>query len=261
MIDYKETKKTASKKKTLSKINLAIRLSIWLCLGISGGLITLCAVAYVVNSELFNLQDIEIKGTVHVDKNEVLTLLDLDEGGNIFSWDMDGAKQRLLAHPWIKDISISRRLVPAGVSVRITEHKPTATLVLKDKPYYISEEGLVFASATEDRYGLMIQAGDYEPANGEEALNDILKSAISAVSVVEAKGLKVKDLVIEAGGVMNIRLALGVTLVILGEMTPRKVNMALRTLREVKPATGAIMDLTCEDKIVLRNRGQYGSEG
>lgn len=261
MIDYKETKKTASKKKTLSKINLAIRFSIWLCLGISGALITLCAVAYVVNSSLFHLKDIEVKGNAHVDKNEVLRLLDLDEGQNIFSWDMDAAKQRLLGHPWIKDINISRSFIPAGLKVRIAEHKPTATLVLKDKPYYISEEGVVFASASEDRYGLMIQASDYEPANGEEDLNRILKSAISAVSVVEAKGLKVKDLVIEAGGVMDIRLALGITLVILGEMTPRKVDMALRTLREMKPTAGTIMDLTCEDKIVLRNRGQYGSEG
>lgn len=261
MIDYKETKKIASKKKTLSKINLAIRLSIWLCLGISGALIMLCAVAYVVNAEVFHLKNIEVKGNVHVDKNEVLALLDLDQGDNVFSWDMDAAQQRLLKQPWIKDVSISRSLIPASVSVRITEHRPTATLILKDKPYYISEEGHVFASASDDRYGLMIQASDYEPANGQEDFDSVLKLAIQAVSVVETKGLKVKDLVIEAGGVMNIRLTSGITLVILGEMTPRKVDMAMRTIREIKPAIGTVMDLTCEDKIVLRNRGQYGSEG
>jgi len=71
----------------------------------------------------------------------------------------------------------------------------------------------------------------------------------------------VKDIVIEAGGVMDIRLASGITLVILGEMTPRKVDMAMRTIREIKPAIGTVMDLTCKDKIVLRNRGQYGSQG
>jgi hypothetical protein len=86
----------------------------------------------------------------------------------------------------------------------------------------------VFASATEETYGLMIQAADYEPANGDEDLNDILKSAMNAVAIVESRKLKVKDLVIEAGGVMNIRLAMGITLVILGEMTPRKVDLALR---------------------------------
>jgi len=71
--------------------------------------------------------------------------------------------------------------------------------------------------------------------------------------------VKVKDLVIETGGMMNIRLDRGITLVILGEMTSEKVDMALKTIREIKPECGTIMDLTCEDKIVLRNRGYHGS--
>lgn len=261
MIDYKETRKTASKKKTLGKINLAIRFSIWLCLGISCALILLCAVAYMVNSELFHLKSVAVKGNVHVDKNEVLTLLDLERGDNIFSWDMDAARTRLLANHWIKDASISRRFVPASVTVRVVEHRPTATLFLKDKPYYVSEEGKVFAAATENAYGIMIQASDYQPANGSEDLDLILASALKAVSVVQSRGLKVKDLVIEAGGVMDIRLAMGITLVILGEMTPRKVDLALRAIREIRPVAGTVMDLTCENKIVVRNRGHYGSQG
>ncbi|HNU75495.1 MAG: cell division protein FtsQ [Deltaproteobacteria bacterium ADurb.BinA179] len=261
MNDYKETKKIASKKKTLSKINLAIRVSIWLCLGISGALIVFCGTAYVVNSKLFEVQDIEIKGNAHMDRDEVLAMLNLEEGDNILGWDMDAARLRLLTHPWIKDVGISRSFIPAGVGVRIVEHRPTATLMLKDKPYLISEDGVIFASAPEDHFGLMIQAREYEPLHGEEDLNGVLKSAMRAVSIVEAKGLKVRDLVIEAGGVMNIRLDKGITLVILGEMTPMKVDMALKAMREIKPVYGTVMDLTCEDKIVLRNRGGYGSEG
>ena len=104
-----------------------------------------------------------------------------------------------LANHWIKDASISRRFVPASVTVRVVEHRPTATLFLKDKPYYVSEEGKVFAAATENAYGIMIQASDYQPANGSEDLDLILASALKAVSVVQSRGLKVKDLVIEAG--------------------------------------------------------------
>jgi cell division protein FtsQ len=262
LIDYKATtRRTASKKKTMSKINLALRFSIWLCLGISGTLIMLCAAAYVVNSELFHLKTVEIRGNAHVDRNEVLNLLDLEKGDNLFSWDMEAAKTRLLSNPWIKGVSISRSFIPASVAVRIVEHRPTATLFLKDKPYYVSEEGTVFASANENAYGIMIQAADYQPANGSEDLGMVLKSAMTAVSVVESRGLKVKDLIIEAGGVMDIRLALGYTLVILGEMTPRKVDLAIRAIRELRPVEGTVMDLTCENKIVLRNRGQYGSQG
>jgi cell division septal protein FtsQ len=257
--DYKPTKKTASKKKTISKINLALRISIWLSLVTSCSLILFCGVAYITNSHIFQVRNIEIKGGSHVEENEVLNLLDLEVGDNILGWDMDAARQRLLKHPWVKDISISRNFVPASLTVRIQENKPTATLVLKDKPYLVSEEGLVFASATEDHFGLMIQASDYEPVSTDNDLNDILKEAIKAVTVVEAKGLKVKDLIIESGGMMNIRLDTGVTLVILGEMTSIKVDMALKTLKEIKPECGTIMDLTCEDKIVLRNRGYHGS--
>ncbi|MBN2298857.1 MAG: FtsQ-type POTRA domain-containing protein [Deltaproteobacteria bacterium] len=257
--DYKRTIKTASKKKTISKINLAIRVSIWLSLGISCTLMLFCGAAYISNSKVFQVKSIEIKGNGHIEENEVLTLLDIEEGINILGWDMDAARKRLLKHPWVKDISISRSFVPAAVNVRIDEHKPTATLVLKDRPYLISEEGHVFASAPQDNYGLLIQACDYEPLGTGEDLNDILKDAINAVTVVEAKGLKVKDLIIESGGMMNIRLDRGITLVILGEMTSDKVDMALKTLKEIKPECGTIMDLTCEDKIVLRNRGYHGS--
>ena len=218
-----------------------------------------CGLAYISNSKVFQVKTIGIKGNGHIEENEVLTLLDIEEGINIFGWDMDAARKRLLKHPWVKDISISRSFVPASVNVRIAEHKPTATLVLKDRPYLVSEEGHVFSSAPQDNYGLMIQASDYEPSGTGEDLNDILKDAINAVTVVEAKGLRVKDLIIESGGMMNIRLDRGITLVILGEMTPVKVDMALKTLKEIKPECGTIMDLTCEDKIVLRNRGYHGS--
>ncbi len=163
MIDYKETRRTASKKKKLSNIILAIRLSIWLCLGISGTLIGLCAVAYVVNSEVFHVKSVEIKGNVRVDRKEILTLVDLDKGDNIFGWDMEAARHRLLGNPWIRDIRISRSFIPAGVSIGITEHRPTATLAMKDKRYYISEEGAIFAPASDRPCGIMINADNYTP--------------------------------------------------------------------------------------------------
>ncbi|MGC9325025.1 MAG: cell division protein FtsQ/DivIB [Desulfomonilia bacterium] len=260
--DYKQRVKTPSKKKTLSQINLALRVVIWLCLGISGALITFCAIAYISNSEVFLVKEIAIKGNTHVEKNEVLTLLDLDEGDNILSWDMNAARKRLQKHPWIKDITLSRSFVPASLSVCIQEHKPTATLILKDKPYLISEDGQVFISAPdEENFGLIIQASEFDSPSAGEELHDILKDSMSSVSMVEAKGLAVKDLVIESGGLVNIRLQGGITLVIFGEMTPVKIDMALKTIREMKPAAGTIMDLTCDDKIVLRNRGVHGSEG
>lgn len=58
-----------------------------------------CGTAYVVNSKLFEVQDIEIKGNAHMDRDEVLAMLNLEEGDNILGWDMDAARLRLLTHP------------------------------------------------------------------------------------------------------------------------------------------------------------------
>ena len=218
-----------------------------------------CAVTYISNSDVFMIRHIEIKGSAHVDEDEVIRLIDVEQGGNILSWDIDAARQRLLRHPWIKDISISRSFIPTSVTICIQEHTPTATLILKDKPYLISEEGIVFSSSPEDSYGIMIQAGDYDQGITGKELHDILQDAIGAVKIVESKGLKVKDLIIESGGRMDIRLDRGVSLMVLGEMTQIKVDLALRTINEINPASGTIMDLTCEDKIILRNRGYHGS--
>ena len=259
--DFKERVRTSSKKKTISQINSALRVAMWACLGISGALITLCAIAYVSNSEVFHIKRIDITGNVQVKRDEVLPLLDIEQGDNILCWNMNKARKRLLKHPWIQDLTISRSFVPASVMVSIKEHKPMATLFLKDRPYLISEEGLVFASSTGTYYGLLVNARDFTRQDMEQGLDQILKSAVRAASLVQSKGLDVRDLAIEPGGLVDIRLKSGITLTIFGEMASIKVDMVKKTITELNPPEGTIMDLRCDDKVVLRNRGIHGSQG
>ncbi len=259
--DLRQRFRTPSKKKALSQINTVLRLSMWLCLGISGLLITVCAAAYIANSAVFNVRQIDIRGISHVKADEVLTLLDIEQGDNILSWGMNDAYRRLQKHPWIKDLSISRNFVPASIEVVVEEHRPAATLFLKDRPYLISEEGLVFISSPATYYGLMIRAKDFSRQDMKEGLDRVLSGAIAAAKLVQARGLALNDLVIEPGGLVHIRLTNGITLTVFGEMTPVKVDRAMKTMAKLKPSEGTVMDLRCDDKIVLRNRGAHGSEG
>jgi cell division septal protein FtsQ len=259
--DFKERVRVPSKKKTISQINSILRVAMWVCLGISGALITICAIAYMSNSALFHIKRIDITGNVNVKRDEVLTLLDIDQGDNILSWKMNEARMRLQKHQWIKDITISRSFVPASVKVSIVEHKPIATLFLKDRPYLISEEGLVFASSSGVFYGLKINASDYTRDDMKQGLDQVLKSAVQAANLVRSKGLDVQDAAIEPGGLVDIKLKNGIILTIFGDITPIKVDMAKKTLKELNPPEGTVMDLRCDDKVVLRNRGSYGSKG
>jgi len=259
--DFKERVKTPSKKKTISQINSVLRLAMWVCLGISGLLITVCAAAYISNSAVFHVKHIDINGNSHVKPDEVLTLLDIEQGDNILSWNMNKARKRLQNHPWIKEISISRSFVPASVEVTIAEHKPVATLFLKDRPYLISEEGLVFASSPDNNFGLTINARDYTRQDMKQGLDQALSNAIEGTKLAQSKGLQVRDALIEPGGLVDLRLKNGITLTTFGQMTPVKVDMAIKAMAELKPPEGTIMDLRCDDKIVLRNRGVHGSQG
>jgi cell division septal protein FtsQ len=259
--DFKERVKIPSKKKTIYQINSVLRLAMWTCLLISGLLISVCAVAYISNSALFHVKHIDIKGNVHIKSDEVLTLLDIEQGDNILSWDMNKARTRLQNHPWIKDVSISRSFVPASVEVSIIEHKPKATLFLKDRPYLISEEGLAFVSSPDVYYGLLISARDYTHQDMKQGLDQVLNSAIEAAALVRSKGLQLSDVLIEPGGLVDLKLKNGITLTIFGRITPVKVDMAIKTIAKLNPPEGTVMDLRCDDKVVLRNRGVHGSQG
>lgn len=257
--DFKTKVRSSSKKKRISHINNVLRLGIWLCLAISSTLIVLFAIAYISSSDVFLTKQIEIKGCNHVEIDEILPLLDLEEGDNILSWDITNARQRMLGNPWVKDVSISRSFIPSSVEIQINEHFPAATLEFNDKRYLISKNGKVFAPAPEQTLGFIIQAPDYSPTDARQELNDILKKAIDAVKIIETKGLATEHVTIGSGGRMKILLQNGISLVFLGELTPVKIHMALRTLNEIKPQQGTTMYLTCEDKIILRARGSHGS--
>lgn len=259
--DYKERVRVPSKKRTISQINVILRTGIWMCLGLSGALIIICAVAYMSNSALFHLKRVEVTGNVNVKKDEVLTLLDIELGDNILSWNMNAARMRLQKHQWIKDITISRSFIPASLKVSIVEHKPIATLFLKDRPYLISEEGLVFASSPGVFYGLKVNATDYTREDMIQGLGQIVQGAVRAADLIRSQGLEVQDAFIEQGGLVDLRLKKNVMLTIFGDITPVKITMVKKTLKELNPPEGTVMDLRCDDKVVLRNRGIYGSKG
>jgi hypothetical protein len=259
--DYKERVRIPSKKRTISQINAVLRVAMWMSLGISASLILICAVAYMSNSALFHLKRVDVTGNVNVKKDEVLTLLDIELGDNILSWNMNAARMRLQKHQWIKDITISRSFIPASLKVSIVELRPIATLFLKDRPYFISEEGLVFASSPGPVYGLKVIATDHTRADMNQGLGQVIQGAVRAAALIRSQGLEVQDAFIEQGGLVDLRLKNNVMLTIFGDITPVKIIMAKRTLKELNPPEGTVMDLRCDDKVVLRNRGMYGSKG
>ncbi len=86
---------------------------------------------HVMNSPRFAVTAIDVAGN---DRRTAATLIGesgLTLGANIFSADLDGARARILADPWVMEASLVRQL-PATIRVRVSERKAAALVALGD---------------------------------------------------------------------------------------------------------------------------------
>ena len=257
--DYKTKPRIKSVKKRVSNINNALRVSIWLSLVISSALVLFCAAAYISSSQIFHVKNIVIKGCSQVPLDEILALLDIEKGDNILACDIDNARQRIQEHPWVRDVGITRRYMPASIEVVIREQVPAVAVFLDNKGYVVNSEGRIFASMPRNYRGRTMRAVGYMPK--EKEMQAILQSGVSAIGLLESKGFKVNDIQIEDGGRMTFRLSTGISLASLGPISARRLETALFVIKERRPLPGTVMDLSCDDKEVLSNPTQGGPHG
>ena len=99
--------------------------------------------------------------------------------------------------------------------------------------------------------GLIIRSVGYVPGMNE--MGDILKACMTANRLLASKMLTVQSIEIESCKRMTMRLKTGISMTTLGEITPAKLDTALYVMQELRPPPGTVLDLSCEDKIVLHN--------
>lgn len=249
--DYHKSFRVKSSKKKVWRINTILRTFIWGSLGLSCAILIFCAVAYISSSNVFNIKNITVKGCSYVKPDEIMALLDVEKGDNIFSADLASARTRIKEHPWINDLSISRRLLPASLDVTIMEQRPVAAININEKWYVVNPSGKIFAPLPKGYKGLIIRSVGYIPNIDE--MGEILTRCMAANTLLSTKKLNVESIEIESCKRMTIRLRTGISITTLGEITPVKIDTALYVLNELKPASGTMLDLSCEDKIVLHN--------
>ena len=89
----------------------------------------------------FQVNDIQVLGNSHVTPEEVRSQLRLQAPVNVFQVDLEELAGRIMAHPWIRNASIQRRL-PLGLIVTVEERQPVGFL-LTGKTCLLSADGLI----------------------------------------------------------------------------------------------------------------------
>lgn len=100
------------------------------------------AVEHLRTSARFAIQRVSFVGLDQVTEAELLRLAALGSGQNLFTLDVGQAERAMASHPWIRRLSISRRL-PDGLVVEVTEHVGAALLALGEL-YVVDEQGRSF---------------------------------------------------------------------------------------------------------------------
>ena len=81
----------------------------------------------VVNSPIFAVDDITVRGASHVAAEEIRILARIEDGQNLIRLAMDEVAARIERHPWIARAELSRDL-PSTLVVEVRERRPRGWL-------------------------------------------------------------------------------------------------------------------------------------
>jgi cell division protein FtsQ len=168
---------------------------------------------HVMSSTRFVVKEIDVTGTHRRTNDDVVKTAGLELNKNVFLTDLDDARAKLVADPWISDATLARRL-PGTILVQVTEREAGA-LVALGETYLATPSGNVFKKlelgdpvdlpivtgltldyVTDDREGAartirraIDLANDYDrgPLAGRAALQEVHVAADGAMTLVVGK--------------------------------------------------------------------------
>jgi len=94
----------------------------------------------VLNSQMLNSKNIEIKGNKYVKSEDIIKILDIKDDKNIFRYNINNMEKILLTNNYIDKVKIKRKL-PNTLSINIIEKEIAANLYNGNIYCYIDKNG------------------------------------------------------------------------------------------------------------------------
>lgn len=148
-------------------------------------------VRYTRTSPRFSIRTVDVHGAVRRTKDDVARTAGIDLGQNLFATNLDVARARLLADPWIERATLRRKL-PGTLDLEIVEREAAAVVAVGGELVLVTRDGEPFKKLEQDDpYDLPVVTGIGESAFGadrEGAIRDV-KKALDLVADYERVGL------------------------------------------------------------------------
>jgi cell division protein FtsQ len=145
-------------------------------------------VRHVVASPRFALREVRADATLHVSRDEILALADVEPGDRLLAVDTDAVAARVATHPWVATVRVRRQL-PSALAIDVVERRAVASALLGTL-YLIDQSGRPFKRATlEEADGLTVITGvardQYTLARG--ASEAAFREALSLLALYRAE--------------------------------------------------------------------------
>ena len=95
-----------------------------------------------LNSSLFSLSQIEVKGINRTRPIDVVDRIGIHQPINIFDIDLYSLKKRIESLPWVKACTVRIKL-PNAIFISIEERKPFAILHWNHRNFVVDDEGVI----------------------------------------------------------------------------------------------------------------------
>jgi cell division protein FtsQ len=223
-------------------------------------------VRYTRTSPRFAVRAIEARGAIHRSSADLGHLAGIAPGQNIFSVDIETARVRILADPWIEQATVVRRL-PSTVVVDVIEREASALVAIGPDLYVVTRAGEPFKKLeSSDPYDLPIVTG----IRAEDVAKDrggcvaAIKRGLDLVAEYErsnaAKTLPVQEVNLSDDGGMALTVGKEPVVLRFGKGPYRQaIDEASRVIAEVagrraQPAVIFVDNEAHPERVVVRMR-------
>lgn len=239
-----------------------------------GGGVAWGARRYVKTSPRFAVNEIVTTGAKRRSPDELASIAGIAKGQNVFSTDLDKARARLVADPWVSEASLARQL-PGTIFLRVVEREAGGIVATNDgsakaaggETYLVTREGAIIKRLEAgDPTDLPVVTGVVlqQLIDDREGAARTVRRALDLASDYEHSPLATRspleEVHVEVNGEMT--LVVGKNAVMLHMGAPpyrRKLEQAVRVVGELdrrgaKPDSIMLDNEARPDRVVVRMR-------
>jgi cell division protein FtsQ len=221
---------------------------------------------YVRTSPRFAVSEIITSGGKRRGPDDIAGVANVAKGQNIFSIDLDRARARLTADPWIETAEVTRQL-PGTISIRITEHESAGIVAMAEGTYLVTRDGSLIKR---------VEAGDpleehvvtgialKTLVDDREGATRTIRQALDLASDYDRSPLAqrspIQEVHVEPNGDMTLVVGKSGVVIRMGSSPYRKkLEQATRIVAEIdrrgaKPDAIMLDDEARPDRVVVRMR-------